>query len=177
MIERQPGRLGLVQVYTGNGKGKTTAALGQAMRAAGHGLRVMVIQFLKGGIEAGEHKFVARHPAFEIVRTIDRDVLRADETKRTAAARSALDRARTAVRDEQYDLIVLDEVLVAAAKGLIAEQEVIELVQSRRPGLELVLTGRYTSAAIIELADTVTDMQDVKHHYRAGVRMAPGRDY
>ncbi len=169
--------LGLVQVYTGDGKGKTTAALGLALRAAGHGFRVVVIQFLKGGHDAGEHTFVARFPGFEIVRTATQDLLRADAGTRRREAERTLQVARDAVQGDRYDVVVLDEVLVAAARGVLAEAEVIELVQTRRPGLEVVLTGRYASPAIIALADTVTEMQAVRHHYQAGVPLTAGREY
>lgn len=166
---------GKVQVYTGNGKGKTTAALGLALRAVGRGLRVCVLQFIKGGGQYGEHLAAKRlAPLLTIHQTgrdcwIYKDNLDPEDIR---IAREALELARQAVSGGEYDLVILDEINGAAWFGLIGVEDILELVGARPEQVELVLTGRSADPQVIAAADLVTEMVEVKHYFQAGV---PGR--
>lgn len=173
------GAQGTVQVYTGDGKGKTTAALGLALRAWGHGARVLVIQFMKGRIDYGELAAARRLPGFDIEQYgretfVDRDEPAAEDV---ALAREALARARQVVAENAYDLVVLDEVNVAVDYGLVETKEILDLVAARPPEMELVLTGRGAPAAFVEAADLVSEVREIKHHYREGVAARKGIEF
>ena len=178
---------GIVQVYTGTGKGKTTAALGLCLRAIGQGLRVCIIQFLKGGWQTGELTATARLAPELVFLTFGADrQARAGEgpwweagydEQDYAAAREALEAARQALARDEYDLIVLDEINCALHDGLLSVQEVLELIEHKPQQTELVLTGRDAPQAIIERADLVTDMHEVKHPFRQGVKARKGIEY
>ena len=163
---------GKVQVYTGNGKGKTTAALGLALRAVGRGLRVCVVQFIKGGGQYGEHLAAGRlAPLLTIHQTgrdcwIYKDKLDPEDVR---IARETLELARDTVQGGEYDLVILDEINGAAWFGLIGVDDVLELVAARPEQVELVLTGRSADPRVIEAADLVTEMVEVKHYFQAGV--------
>jgi cob(I)alamin adenosyltransferase len=168
---------GLVQVYTGNGKGKTTAALGLALRAAGHGKKTCIIQFMKGEIyygELGAAKMLA--PYLEIVQMGRPDFVNKNnpDPKDVRLARQALDLAKEILAGEKYDILVLDEINVALDFGLIETADVMSLIDSKPAETELVLTGRYAKKEIIERADLVTEMTEVKHPYNAGVEARVG---
>jgi cob(I)alamin adenosyltransferase len=162
---------GQVQVYTGNGKGKTTAALGLALRAVGRGLRVCMIQFMKGGGPYGEHLAAERlAPYLTIIPTgregwVNRDNPDPEDIR---LAGEALHRAEAALGGG-YDLVILDEINGAVGFGLISVDEVLALIARRPAATELVLTGRNADERVIAAADLVTEMRDVKHYYRAGV--------
>ena len=163
---------GLVQVYTGNSKGKTTAALGLALRAVGRELMVCVIQFMKGGGPYGEHLAAPRlAPYLTIIQTGREGWVNKEspdpEDKRLAQEALAL--ARTALTSGAYDLVILDEINNATSFGLIAVEQVLALMQEKLPGVELVLTGRNADERIIAAADLVTEMREIKHYYKAGV--------
>lgn len=170
---------GLVQVYTGEGKGKTTAALGLAMRAAGHGLRVYIVQFMKGWPNYGELKSVRRHPEITL-RQFGRPEF-VDPEKPDPAdmemAREALQEARRVIASGSYDLVILDEVNVALKYGLIELKQVLALIEEKPESVELVLTGRYAPPELIERADLVTEMREVKHPYKKGVKGRKGIEY
>ena len=170
-------RKGLVQVYTGNGKGKTTAALGLALRAAGHGLRTHVIQFMKGEIyygELGAAKILA--PYLTITQMGRPDFVNRDnpEPIDVRLAQDALALARKVIADGEYDIVVLDEINVALDFGLIATKDVLELMDMKRPETELILTGRYAKKEVIDRADLVTEMVEVKHPYADGAKARLG---
>ena len=168
---------GQVQVYTGNGKGKTTAALGLALRAVGRGLRVCMVQFIKGGGEYGEHLAAERlAPLLTIHQTgrdcwIFKDKLDPEDIR---IARETLELARRALTGGQYDLVILDEINGAAWFGLIGVEDILELIAARPERTELVLTGRSADPRVIEAADLVTEMVEVKHYYQAGVQARIG---
>ena len=170
---------GLVELFTGNGKGKTTAALGIALRALGHGLRVHIVFFMKGEFPYGEQTSLACLPglSFERFGSLEFvDPLHVKDEEK-AQARLALEASRRAVRSGQYDVVVLDEVLVASAWGLAPVEEVVQLVKEKPERLDLVLTGRYADERLVELADLVTEMKEVKHPFHKGVLSRQGIDY
>lgn len=165
--------LGLVHIYTGDGKGKTTAALGLALRAAGHGLRVLVVQFLKGGKGPfGELEALRSVPGVTAVQFGPGGFAGKDfpfeEGKRLV--RQGWEFASDAVRSGDFDLVVLDEVPVVVRKGMLSEKEVVALLRRKAPRTEVVLTGRYAGPALQKAADLVTEMKCVKHPFEQGVR-------
>lgn len=166
-------------VYTGDGKGKTTAALGLALRAAGHEQRVLVVQFMKGqptGEVAALERFL---PQVDIWRS-GRDVFvnpdHPDDVD-IRLARETLQRVRETVAAANYDLVVLDELNVAIAYGLVPEEDVLALFKERPQSVTLVLTGREASPAVISLADLVSEVREVKHHWRQGIPAQSGIEY
>ncbi|MDO8568250.1 MAG: cob(I)yrinic acid a,c-diamide adenosyltransferase [Dehalococcoidales bacterium] len=169
----------LVQVFTGDGKGKTSAALGEVVRAAGQGLRAYVVFFMKGDYPYGEFKTLPTLPNVEIAkfgfncRTDPKD-LKPEEIEQ---ARQALGAAREAMLSGKYDMVVLDEVNVAAAWKLVEAKEVVNLIKEKPSNVELILTGRYADAGIIEQADLVTEMVKIKHPYDRGVLARKGIEY
>lgn len=168
---------GLVQVYTGRGKGKTTAALGLAMRASGQGLKVIVLQFLKGRSDCGEHLFLKQHPAFQIVQPATGSYFAASEERRRSNAQEALRQARELVAGGEYDLVVLDEALTAAGRGHVSAQDLLDLIRAKPPRMELVLTGRDAPKEVVEAADLVTEMTAVKHPHARGVPARKGIEF
>jgi cob(I)alamin adenosyltransferase len=170
---------GTVQLYTGNGKGKTTASLGAALRAAGHGKRVLVIQFMKGRLY-GEIEAVKMLGGLITIEQYGRDEFvdpKNPDPIDTELAGKGWARARGAAQDEELDLLILDEINVAVSFGLIELDEVIDFIRNRPPRLELILTGRYAPDRLIEIADTVTEMQEIKHHYGKGIKARKGIEY
>jgi len=170
---------GLVEVFTGDGKGKTSAALGVVLRAIGHGLRVHLIYFMKGDYPYGERQALARLPNIDISlfgqeTFVDPANVRPEEI---AEARRGLEKARQVVSSGEYDVVVLDEINVAVAWRLVDIEDVLELVRSRPRHVELILTGRYAVPALIDAADLVTEMRNVKHPYEKGVLSRKGIDY
>ncbi|MFX1300007.1 MAG: cob(I)yrinic acid a,c-diamide adenosyltransferase [Promethearchaeota archaeon] len=169
--KRKEKHQGLVQVYTGDGKGKTSAALGVGLRAAGHGFKVYMIQFMKGQINYGELEAVKRIPNFTI-----RQFGRPDFVNRTKPdpqdielAIAALVHAREIIKKGKVDFLILDEINVAMDFGLISTQEVVTLIKSRPTHMEIILTGRYAHPTIVEMADLVSEVKEVKHPYQKGI--------
>jgi cob(I)alamin adenosyltransferase len=170
---------GLVIVITGNGKGKTTAAFGQALRAIGQGYRVFVLQFMKGR-KYGEFIAAEKYlPHLTIRRSgLDSFVMRDNPAAiDIEMAKKGLAMAKKAINCSKYDMIILDEINVALDFNLISLPEVIELIKNKPASLDLILTGRYAPAEIINLADTVSDVQEVKHHYNTGIKDRAGIEY
>jgi cob(I)alamin adenosyltransferase len=170
---------GLIQVLTGNGKGKTSAALGSILRAAGHGFKVFIVFFMKGKYPYGEFSSLPRLPNVEVASfglrcLVDRNNINPEEIEQ---AQLALKTAREAMLSGKYDIVVLDEVNVAVYFKLIPLDDVVKLVEAKPPELELILTGRYAEAAVIERADLVTEMVKVKHPYDKGVKARKGIEY
>ncbi|NVN90917.1 MAG: cob(I)yrinic acid a,c-diamide adenosyltransferase [Desulfuromonadales bacterium] len=167
---------GCVQVYTGNGKGKTTAALGLAFRALGRGLRVCFFQFIKGSGVYGEHLLAEKlAPQLTIIRSGRPGwVNTKDITADRQTAQEALEQATKLLTSGDYDLMVLDEINGATAFGLIDVEQVLELIRLKPEKVELVLTGRNAPEQVIEAADLVTEMRDIKHYYLAGVPARTG---
>ncbi|NLW07016.1 MAG: cob(I)yrinic acid a,c-diamide adenosyltransferase [Clostridia bacterium] len=170
---------GLLQVYTGNGKGKSTAAFGLALRAAGRGLKVKIVQFLKKP-DYGEHRALERlKPEIEIKSFGCKGFIRRGEVKPQdyQQAAKALEYARQAMHSGQADIIILDEINVALDYGLLDEAEVLALLQSRPQNVEVILTGRNASQKIVAAADLVTEMCEIKHPYTKGVSARKGIEY
>jgi len=170
---------GIVQVYTGKGKGKTTAALGQAIRACGWGMRAMVIQFMKNGRNSGE---VAASASIENLKfecfgsgAFVRKGHPLAEDLRLAA--EGLRRAEEILKRGSCDILILDEINVAVDLGLIEEESVLRLLDLRPPNMHLVLTGRGARSSIIQRADLVTEMQEIKHPYTSGRKAEKGIEY
>ncbi|MFC1870464.1 cob(I)yrinic acid a,c-diamide adenosyltransferase [Chloroflexota bacterium] len=174
-MAEKPAR-GLIQVYTGDGKGKTTAALGLAMRAAGHGMKIAFIQFLKGE-RCGEHLFVSRHHPFDIVQISVGSSFTKPEEQLGTEARQTLAYAEKEMLSGNYDLIILDEILVAVNLGLITTRQVLDLLEKKPDSLELVLTGRGAPPEIVQRADLVTEMRPVKHPFQEGIAARRGIEY
>jgi cob(I)alamin adenosyltransferase len=170
---------GLVEVYTGEGKGKTTAAFGLALRAVGRGLRVYVIQFIKGGFDYGELYVVDRLPNLTL-KAFGRGkfvMAKPPEKEDVGFAREAFELAKKVVMSGECDLVILDEVNVALSLNLINVDEVLELVKGKPLHVEVVLTGRGAPDELVEVADLVTEMREVKHPYRKGVGARKGIEY
>jgi cob(I)alamin adenosyltransferase len=170
-------RVGCVHVYTGEGKGKTTAAMGLALRSVGYGRRVFIGQFLKAGV-GGELTALARHDGVDVEhygrgRFI---VSEPDETDRRGA-RGGISSALEALAGGRYDLVILDEIDVALACGLVTLDDCHRLLDARPDHVELVFTGRAAPPEMIERADLVTEMREVKHYFRRGVRAREGIEY
>jgi cob(I)alamin adenosyltransferase len=163
---------GMIQVYTGDGKGKTTAALGLALRAVGHGRKVYIIQFLKGLQLIGELISSQKHAPLLTIKPMGRagfTNLANPGFKDFELAQRALDHAWRLIRYNTCDLLILDEISIATAYNLIPLQEVLNLMEAKPYGMELVLTGRHASPEIIQKADLVTEMKNLKHYYEQRV--------
>jgi cob(I)alamin adenosyltransferase len=170
---------GLIIVITGNGKGKTTSAFGQALRAVGQGYKVFILQFMKGR-EYGEFIAAERYlPNLTIRKSgLDSFVMRNNPAAiDIELAQKGLDAARKAIMSGKYDMVILDEINVAMDFKLIKLKDVIEIIKNKPPGLNLILTGRYAPKEIIKLADTVSEVQEIKHHYNAGIKDRAGIEY
>jgi cob(I)alamin adenosyltransferase len=167
---------GCVQVYTGNGKGKTTAALGLALRAVGRGLKVCVFQFIKGGGPYGEHLLAERlAPLLTIIQTGRPGwVNTKDISDDRRVAQEALVRADALLCSGEYDLFICDEINGAVGFGLVDVEQVLELIARKPKHVELILTGRNANEKVIEAADLVTEMCEIKHYYKAGVPARTG---
>lgn len=170
---------GLTIVITGNGKGKTTAAFGQALRAIGQGYNVFVLQFMKGR-KYGEFIAAEKYLPRLTIRMsgLDSFVMRDNPAAiDLELAQKGLEAARKAIMSNKYDMVILDEINVALDFKLIKLKEVIELIKNKPTTLDLILTGRYAPKEIIKLADTVSEIQEVKHHYNAGIKDRAGIEY
>ncbi|GFP22688.1 cob(I)alamin adenosyltransferase [Candidatus Hakubella thermalkaliphila] len=176
---------GLIQVYTGSGKGKTTAALGLALRAIGRGYKVMFIQFIKpdryetGEVKAAEMlspylKFArfGRYPT-----ALDENGSLLPDMDIRESAQEALRFAMNVIKEGEYDLVVLDEINVALDRGLITLDEVIGLIKEKPDFMELVLTGRNAHPKIVEMADLVTEMREIKHPFKRGIKARRGIEF
>jgi len=173
---------GLVIVYTGGGKGKTTAALGMALRAVGYQHKVCMIQFIKGSWHYGEMDSSKRLGSeFELVAVGKGFVgILDDNTPKEVHekyAKDAIKICKEKILSEKYDLVILDEINYAVNLGLISSDDVIELIKIKPKKLDLVLTGNYAKEEIIELADLVTEMKEIKHPLKSGIKAKKGIDF
>jgi len=166
---------GYLQVYTGNGKGKTTAALGLCLRAAGAGLKVYIAQFLKQG-DYSEIKALERFSDIIVIEQfgLGQFVKGKPTQAEIDAAREGLEKAREQVVSGNYDIVILEEASVAAAIGLFPVKDLLNIIQQRPDHVELVITGRNAAPEVIDKADLVTEMKPVKHYYDQGVQARIG---
>ena len=167
---------GLVQIYTGDGKGKTTASLGQALRAAGQGLRVIVIQFLKGE-EGGEHFFAAKTGAFEIKQFSRGNIFARKDEELREEALAAFKFAEETVKGGKYDMVVLDEIFIAHWRGFISLRQILDLIRDKPARVELVLTGRKAPQEAVKAADLVSEVLMIKHPFNTGIKQRKGIEY
>lgn len=170
---------GLIHLYCGEGKGKTTAAMGLALRAAGAGKRVLLLQFLKDGTSA-EIGALEKVPGVDVVpqtRTFGFSWTLSPEERREAADYYGGLLGGAAARSGSYDLLVMDEAIGACAAGFIGEAELLKFLEDKPEGLEVVLTGRDPSQAMVDRADYVTEMRKIKHPFDRGIPARPGVEY
>jgi cob(I)alamin adenosyltransferase len=175
----EPLRRGLVQIFTGDGKGKTSAAIGAVIRALGHGLRVYIAFFMKGDHPSGERSILSQLPnvtmeSFGARGFVDPVNINPEEKEQV---KRALASARKAMLSGNYDLVVLDEVNLAAAWNLVELDEVLKLIDDKPEGVELILTGRRADSKLVQSADLVTEMLKIKHPYDKGVAAREGIEY
>ncbi len=163
---------GYIQVYTGTGKGKTTASLGLVLRAAGHGLRSVIIQFMKGWIDYGELRGVEMLSPFVEIHQVGRDTFVNRENpdpEDVRLAREGWDLAKATILEGKADIVVLDEINCAVDFGLLSVADVLDLLRRKPDGMEIVLTGRGAPQEFIAIADLVTEMREIKHYYEKGL--------
>jgi cob(I)alamin adenosyltransferase len=170
---------GLLIVHTGKGKGKSTAAFGLVMRALGHGQRVGIVQFVKGRWQSGERVILERFPEQVTLRLMGEGFTweTQDRQRDIRAARAAFEAAKELLATPGYDLIVLDELNIVLRYDYLPLDEVLVALQARRPELHVVVTGRNAKPALIEAADLVTEMNEIKHPFRAGVKAQKGIEF
>ncbi|MEI8061079.1 MAG: cob(I)yrinic acid a,c-diamide adenosyltransferase [Candidatus Berkelbacteria bacterium] len=170
---------GLIIVYTGSGKGKTTAALGLAFRAAGWGQKVAIIQFIKGFKNTGEWKIIERIPEIDIFQTFEDEKIGIgkprEEHKKPAA--DAMRLVEKIIKSKKYDVVILDEINNAVHYGLVEAGEIIKLTDAVPVGMTVVFTGRGASKELLNKADLVTEMKEIKHPYKLRIGAKKGIDY
>jgi cob(I)alamin adenosyltransferase len=173
---------GLVIVYTGKGKGKTTAALGMALRAIGHNYKICMIQFIKGSWHYGEMSSSKRlEPEFELTAVGKGFVgILDDKTPKEVhrkIAREAIQIAKEKILSEKYNVVILDEINYAVNLGLVELADVLDLIKNKPQGVTLVLTGNHVKQEVIDVADLVTEMKEIKHPFQRGIRAKKGIDF
>jgi cob(I)alamin adenosyltransferase len=170
---------GLLIVHTGKGKGKSTAAFGMVFRALGHGFKVGVVQFVKGAWQTGERDVLTRFPELVTIKAMGEgftwDV--ADRQRDLAAARAAWETAKTMIADESYRLILLDELNIVLRYDYLPIDEVLAALKAKPRNTHVVITGRNAKEELIEIADLVTEMVEIKHPFRAGVKAQAGIEF
>ena len=166
---------GYIHVYTGDGKGKTTAAFGLALRAVGAGLRVYIAQFVKG-MKYSELNSVKKFNDLITLKQYGRScfIKRKPEQADIDIAQNGFDEIKEIIKSAKYNLVILDEINIAVSYNLIDEDDLIKLMESKPDDLELVITGRYATPNIIEIADLVTEMKEIKHYYQNGIKARLG---
>ncbi|WP_455368380.1 cob(I)yrinic acid a,c-diamide adenosyltransferase [[Eubacterium] cellulosolvens] len=171
-------KAGLIHVYTGNGKGKTTAALGLALRAAGHNMRICVIMFLKGKSKYGEKNTANQINNIEIYAYGEDDLIIGKPTRKDfEEAEEAFNHARRVITGKKYDIVILDELTHAINLGLIQLNDVMELIEKKPLELELIITGRNAPLELLNVADYITELNEKKHPYRKGIKARKGIEY
>ena len=170
-------RVGLTQVYTGTGKGKTTATLGLAFRASGQGLKVIFIQFVKGRGSCGEHIAAKRSGLFEIVHLNTRDHFDQQEDAVKKTVQQTLKLAADTISGGKYDMVILDEIFIALRLGQITQEQITDLIRIKPPQLELILSGRYAPASITGMVDLVSEVECLKHPKDKGVPPRRGIEF
>ena len=167
---------GLIQVYTGDGKGKTTAALGLALRASGREMKVLMVQFMKGNVQYGELESARKLSPYLTIKQVGREtfISKPPDPKDLQLAQEGFSMAKKAIQQQEYDIVILDEINLAIYYGLIPLGDLLQLIDSKPDSVELILTGRNVNREILERADLVTEMVDRKHYYDKGVPAREG---
>jgi cob(I)alamin adenosyltransferase len=170
---------GLVIVHTGKGKGKTTAAMGLALRAMGHGMKVGIVQFVKGAWDTGERRVLERFPEQVVCKAMGEGFTweTQDRARDVAAAGAAFEAAKEMIADPSFGMVILDELNIVLRYDYLPLEEVLEVLENKRPDLHVVITGRNAAPALVERADLVTEMTLVKHPFQAGVKAQPGIEF
>jgi cob(I)alamin adenosyltransferase len=179
MLATRTEERGLLIVHTGAGKGKSTAAFGMVLRCLGHGMRVGIVQFVKGVWQTGEREVLAKFPALVTCRAMGEGFTwdTQDRARDIAAARAAWDAAKDMIADQSYRLILLDELNIVLRYDYLPLEDVLEALRAKPRDLHVIITGRNAKPELIELADLVTEMSLVKHPFRAGVKAQPGIEF
>jgi cob(I)alamin adenosyltransferase len=175
-IDRATEERGIVIVLTGNGKGKSSSGFGMVARALGHDMKVAVVQFIKGGFSTGEEAFFRRFPDEVEYHVMGEGFTweTQDKSRDIATAGKAWEKALQFLRNRHFDMVLLDELNIVIKLGYLPLEEVIEALQQRPEMQHVIVTGRGADRALIEVADTVTEMRDIKHAYRAGIKAQKG---
>ena len=170
---------GLIAVFTGNGKGKTTAALGLAFRALGHEYRVCIIQFIKGSWKYGELEAATRFKPLLDFHVMGRGFTwKSDDLEKDkAAAREAWEFAAQTIHENRHELVILDELTYLSHYQIIEEEEILTVLRDKPASMHIAITGRYASEALIQLADLVTEMREIKHPFQDGVKAQKGMEF
>ncbi len=179
ILARKTREKGLLMVHTGKGKGKSTAAMGLAVRAIGNGMKVGIVQFVKGAWSTGEREVLAKFPELCTMRAMGEGFTwdTQDRARDIAAATAAWDYTKQIIADPSYRLVVLDELNIVLRYGYLPLDEVIETLRSKPESLHVLVTGRNAKDELIDIADLVTEMGDVKHHFRDGVKAQVGIEF
>lgn len=170
---------GLLVVHTGKGKGKTTAAMGLAVRAVGNGMKVGIVQFVKGVWNTGERKVLEHFPDLCVMKAMGEGFTwdTQDRERDVAAAHKAWEAAREMMEDESYKMVVLDELNIVLRYDYIDLDEVVAFLRDKRPDLHVVVTGRNAKEPLLEIADLITEMTEIRHHFRDGVKAQLGMEF
>jgi cob(I)alamin adenosyltransferase len=179
MLATKTEERGLIILHTGTGKGKSTAAFGLVLRCLGHGMRVGIVQFVKGAWSTGERTVLARFPDLVTMRAMGEGFTweTQDRARDIAAARAAWELAKTMIADPGYRLVLLDELNIVLRYNYLPVEEVVTALRSKPRDLHVVVTGRNAKPELIEIADLVTEMKLVKHPFRAGVKAQAGIEF
>lgn len=172
---------GLIIVFTGKGKGKTTAAIGQALRATGQGLKVLMLQFIKGTWDYGELESIKRlDPDFNI-KPLGKGFIRSksklNDNEALENIKQSWEQAKNEIFSDKYDMVILDEINYVVDFGLLPVDEVLSLLEKKPKRLHIILTGRNARKEVIERADLVTEMMEIKHHYSKGIKAQKGIEF
>ena len=174
-------RQGLILINTGPGKGKTTAAMGTALRAVGNGLRVLMLQFLKGSWHYGELDAVKAFGDQFVMKQMGRGFVKVGgaetDPEDIRMVEEAWEEARQAILSGEWDMVILDEINYAISYGMLDPAKVVETLKSRPPMVHVILTGRNAHPSLVEIADTVTEMREIKHAYQKGILAQRGIEY
>jgi cob(I)alamin adenosyltransferase len=179
MLATKTEERGLLIVHTGKGKGKSTAAFGMVFRALGHGFRVGIVQFVKGAWETGERDVLRKYPEQVTIKAMGEGFTwdTQDRQRDIAAARTAWEAAKAMIADEQYDMVLLDELNIVLRYDYLELGEVLEVLRGKPRDLHVIVTGRNAKDELIELADLVTEMTEIKHPFRSGVKAQKGVEF
>ncbi len=169
----------MIHIYTGNGKGKTTSAIGLAIRALGHSKKVCLIQFMKKNFVYGEIQFLKNIPNIDIYQfgTVELVDINNPADIDFVEAQNGLEKAKQVLSDANYDLVILDELNVVLYFRLLKIEQVIDIIKNANKGLELVITGRYANEKLLALADLITEMKEVRHYYKKGIKARKGIEF